>query len=90
MAEKENDAPKGMTSTAEGVQTNHEVGKQTDDQFFHGDRERPEDKPAPASHATKGMTSLGYTEASRIEDTAKFQEAERKAAEKAAAKEKDD
>jgi hypothetical protein len=39
---------------------------------------RPDEAPAPKGHATKGMTRLGYTEASRIENTTAQQEAERK------------
>lgn len=81
------DKPKDSTSTAEGTKTNEVLGGQTPDQFFDGEALRPENFDAPKSHATKGMTSLGYTEASRIDDTAKAQEVERKAAEKAAARE---
>lgn len=95
MADKpdEPEVPKGFTSTAVGAATNEPVtgeqyrpGKQTPDQFFNGDEMRPENFEAPKNHATKGMTSLGYSEASRLEDTAAQQEADRKAAEKAAAK----
>ncbi len=73
-------------STKSGTESNKVV--QDPDEFFDGG-ERPEDQPVPKGHATKGMTVLGYTEASRIEDTATALEAEQKAAEKASAKEKD-
>jgi len=79
-------------STKEGTESNTPVGdpdrpQQTPDQFFNPDEERAKaDADVPASHATKGMTSLGYTEASRIEGTSAFQEKERRAAERAAAK----
>lgn len=80
---------KGFVSTDEGTQSSTEVGKdepegQTPDQFFTGAPD-PDEKVDP-KHATKGMTNLGYTEASRIEGTAAKQLAEQKAAEKAAAK----
>lgn len=78
-------------STAEGTESNTPVGdpdarpEQTEDQFFDGDRERAKaDEHTDPRHATKGMTVLGYTEASRIEGTAALQEQERRAAEKAA------
>lgn len=78
---------KGFTSTASGVETN-EVVTQTPDQFFDPSREQAaRDVPPPKNHATKGMTSLGWTEASRLENTAEQQERDRKAAEKLAAKE---
>ena len=80
-------------STTEGTESNTPVGEpdappqQTPDQFFNPDDERAKaDADVPANHATKGMTSLGYTEASRIEGTAALQEQERDEAEKAAAK----
>ena len=80
-------------STVEGTESNTPVGEpdapqqQTPDQFFNPDKERADaDASVPANHATKGMTRLGYTEASRIEGTAALQEQERDEAEKAAAK----
>lgn len=85
-----NDEQKGFVSTAEGASTNEPINaeqerpKQTPDQFFDPARELEDrEKAPPKSHATRGMTSLGWTEASRIEDTAKQQEADRKAAERA-------
>jgi len=94
MADKAADPAEGMTTPAPTSNTvvNPETGEaakieeQTPDQFYDGvDPEA--DKAPPKDHATKGMSTLGYTEASRIEDTAAAQEDERKAAEKAAAKE---
>ncbi len=86
--------PKGFESTDSGADSNTEVGsedklpKQTPDQFFDPAREQEaRDAAPPKNHATKGMTSLGYSEASRLENTVEQQEADRKAAEKAAAKE---
>jgi len=79
-------------STQEGTESNTPVGEpeapqQTPDQFYNPEVERAKaDAEVPANHATKGMTTLGYTEASRIENTAEFQEQERRAADKAAAK----
>ena len=80
-------------STAEGATANTVVGsddepvKQTPDQFYDPAAEQAKaDKDVDPKHATKGMTKLGYTEASRIENSAEIQEAERKEAEKAAAK----
>lgn len=91
MADQEKETvPEGMVSTEEGVQTNHEVGKQTKDQFYDGDAQRPENQPSDPKHATKGMTTFGYSEASRIENTAELQEQERKAYEKAQAKKEKD
>ncbi|HEX5016510.1 MAG TPA: hypothetical protein VFX15_02865 [Actinomycetes bacterium] len=93
--EKQEEAPKGFVSTAEGAETNEPLGsdqerpKQTPDQFFDPSRDRPDAAEAPKSHATKGMTSLGYTEASRLENTAEQQERDRKAAERLATKSKD-
>lgn len=90
--EKAEKVPDGMVSTAEGASTNRVVGddskpeKQTADQFFTGERTE-EDEKVPANHATKGMTVLGWTEASRLENTAEEQERERKAAERRAKKE---
>ncbi len=55
--------------------------EQTPDQFTTGP-EPTEGQEAPASHATTGMTVLGFTEASRIEGHATAQEAERKARDK--------
>lgn len=75
------DRDKDTESTASGTATNEVV--QTPDQFFDGEAERPELQASPANHATKGMTTLGYTEAHRLEDTAAIQDAEREAAEKA-------
>ena len=83
----EEKVPEGMTSTASGVDTN-EVVTQTPDQFYGGEGfERPDQAEAPKNHATKGMTYLGWTEASRLENTAEQQERDRKDAEKRAAKE---
>lgn len=85
---------KGFTSTAEGASTNKPINiaqedvKQTPDQFFNPaveDEKRNVDPPK--NHATKGMTVLGYTEASRIEDTMEAEERERKRAAKALEKE---
>jgi hypothetical protein len=94
VADETKDAPKGFESTASGVETNEVVGskedlpKQTPDQFYDPAVEAEKNAVAPPkNHATKGMTSLGWSEASRIENTAAQQEADRKAAEKAAAKE---
>lgn len=70
------------TSTTSGTESN----EQTPDQFFTG--EPAEDEDVPASHATKGMTVLGVTEASRIEDSAITLEKERRALERRIAKEK--
>ena len=87
---KEEKVPEGMTSTSEGVQTN-EVVNQTPDQFYGGEgQERRDEAEAPKSHATKGMTHLGWTEASRLEDTAEQQERDRKDAEKRSSKEDKD
>lgn len=86
------DKDKETASTAEGTSSNRQVGDsgneaegsepegQTPDQFFTGDRR--DDGPVPKNHATKGMTSLGTVEASRIENTTEQFEAERKAAER--------
>jgi hypothetical protein len=60
------------------------IEPQTPDQFYTGEPE--EDEKVDPKHATEGMTTLGYSEASRIEDTAAAQEAEREAYEKEAAK----
>lgn len=81
-------ADKDTVSTKEGTETNEVIG-QKDDQFSGASDERPEDQPSPASHATKGMTVLGYSEASRIEDSAIASEKERARFEKASSKEKD-
>jgi hypothetical protein len=70
-----------MTDTTSGT----EREEQTPEQFNTGP-EPTEDQEAPASHATKGMVTLGYTEASRIEDSLARQLAEQKAHEKALAK----
>ena len=85
--------PEGFTSTGVGADTNEPVtgpqyrpGEQKPDQFFNGEAERPENQEAPKSHATKGMTRLGWSEASRIENTAKLQEQERREFEKLQAK----
>jgi hypothetical protein len=96
MADKD-DAQKSddFTSTARGAETNEPVtgdqfrpAEQTPDQFFDPQREQEaRDRDVPANHATKGMTSLGYAEASRIENTAELQEKERKAFERRAARE---
>lgn len=91
----EEKVPDGFVSSAEGAATNEPLGseqerpKQTPDQFFDGERDRPDQAEAPKNHATKGMTTLGWTEASRLENTAEDQERDRKAAEKLAAKSKD-
>jgi hypothetical protein len=93
MADKTPDPAEGMTEqpTSSNTVINPQTGEapviqpQTPDQFIGGEPEEDE-KPVDPKHATKGMTSLGYTEASRIENTAAIQEEERKAAEKAAAK----
>jgi hypothetical protein len=94
MADKAADPAEGMVTPGPTANTviNPETGlatelqEQTPDQFYDG-TDPDADKPPPKDHATKGMVSLGYTEASRIEDTAAAQEEERKAAEKAASKE---
>lgn len=85
---------KGFVSTAQGASTNKPVNiaqedvHQTPDQFFDPARELAErEKDPPKNHATKGMTTLGWTEASRLENTADQQERDRKVAEKLAAKE---
>lgn len=88
------DKDKETASTAEGTSSNRQVGDsgneaegskeaegQTPDQFFTGDRR--DDGPVPKNHATKGMTSLGTVEASRIENTEAQLEADRKASERA-------
>ena len=90
---KETEAPKGYVSTDAGTESSTPVGEpepegQTPDQFF--DPAKEAEKAAvdpPKNHATKGMTRLGWSEASRLEDTAAQQERDRKEAEKAAAKE---
>lgn len=88
-APEEPKVPEGMTSTSEGVQTN-EVVTQTPDQFYGGEgSERRDQAEAPKGHATKGMTQLGWTEASRLEDTAEQQERDRKDAERRAGRDKD-
>lgn len=80
------------TSTGEGASNNKVINDtpekvgQSSDQFYGGD-ERRDAAEAPKSHATKGMASLGWSEASRIENTADQQEDDRKAAEKRVAKE---
>lgn len=82
MSDKDETKPaEGMTTPS--VETNREVG-QTPDQFYGA--ERPDEAPVPKGHATKGMTILGHTEASRLEDTVAVQEADRKFAEKQAEK----
>lgn len=81
-------------STTEGTTSNTVVGaegsstEQTPDQFYDPAVEAAKAAEADVDpkHATKGMTKLGYTEASRIEGTAALQEQEQKEAEKAAAK----
>lgn len=92
--DEETKAEKGFTSTAEGASTNKPVNvaqediRQTPDQFFNPaveDEKRNVDPPK--SHATKGMTVLGFTEASRIENTMEAEERERKRAAKALEKE---
>lgn len=93
MADKTPDPAEGMAEqpTASNTVVNPQTGEapeikeQTPDQFYSGAPDEDEKDP-PKDHATKGMTSLGYLEASRIENTAAVQEEERKAAEKAAAK----
>jgi hypothetical protein len=60
------------------------IEPQTADQFYTGEPD-PDEKVDPA-HATEGMSTLGYTEASRIENTAELQEAERAAYEASQAK----
>lgn len=91
--DREEKVPEGMVSTDAGTDTNTVVGdagdreKQTPDQFFTGERE--DDGKVDKAHATRGMTILGYTEASRLENTAEQQERERKAAERRAAKSQD-
>ena len=87
---------KGFVSTATGADSNEPVNiaqerePQTPDQFWNPERELADRaKDPPKNHATKGMTSLGFTEASRLENTAEQQERDRKAAEKAAKREDD-
>lgn len=84
---------KQTTSTGEGASNNKVINDtpekvgQTPDQFYGGEgTERRDQAEAPKGHATKGMTSLGWTEASRLEGTAALQESDRKAAEKLADK----
>lgn len=73
-------------STDANTDSNKVVGaeEQTPDQFYTG--EPPADEKVDPKHATEGMSSLGYTEASRLDNTAAQQEADRKAAERAASK----
>lgn len=79
-------------STVEGTTSNTVVGagsapvEQTPDQFYDPAAEQAKaNEDVDPAHATVGMTTLGYTEASRIENTTAFQEAEREAAEAAQA-----
>lgn len=95
MTDKDETA-KDTASTGEGASNNRAINDtpekvgQTPDQFYGGDDTRPDQAPAPKGHATKGMTPLGWSEASRLEDTAAQQERDRKDAEKRTAKETDD
>jgi hypothetical protein len=57
------------------------IEPQTPDQFYTGEPD-PDAEVDPA-HATEGMTTLGYSEASRIENTTAAQEEERAAYEAA-------
>jgi len=62
--------------------------EQTPEQFTPLAEPSEVDEDVPASHATKGMTVLGYTEASRIEGSHDILEKERRAFERRAAREK--
>lgn len=61
------DKTESTVSTEKGTETNEVIQKPED--FFDPQRELDErNVDPPKNHATKGMTELGYTEASRVRD----------------------